>query len=185
MSGSAMNTGRSAGEVELNIVPLVDLCCLLILFFILTAQISSANLADVRVPEITQSQATKISGDDEAKRIVVNVVSNIRPSATNKTAAELTPDERDESRDAKEYQIAGISYRFTDPVSAQDSLLKVFREQIRAAIQSDTIKDATEYSVEIRGDERVLAAYMNPILQATAEAGMNKISITALLEGKQ
>jgi len=188
MSGSTMQTGRSAGQVELNIVPLVDLCCLLILFFILTAQISSANLANLQVPSPTGSQAKKIDPDSEPKRVVVNVVSLTPPGAD--TIKELSParlsELHNDSRYPREYQIAGRRFPCEPEVTAEiakDKLLAAFREQMQVARSARHITRDDEFSVEIRGDARVMAQFMRPILMAAAEAGMNQINITAL-EGK-
>jgi len=187
MAGAAMSKGRTACEVELNIVPLVDMVCVLILFFILTSQISSANLANLRVPDPVESQARKIPPEDEARRVVVNVVCNIPPGAEKKdlSPAELSALAAD-SRYAKEYQIGGLRYPCEPEVApdvAKEKLLEAFRAAIRTAMEAKIITKEEEYSVEVRGDARVMALYMNPILQAAAEANMNKISITAM-EGK-
>ena len=188
MSGSAMQTGRSAGEVELNIVPLVDLCCLLILFFILTAQISSANLANLQIPNPVESQAKPIDHDQEPRRVVVNVVCNLPPGADKQNlSAERLSEIYADSLHPKEYQIAGIRFPCEPDVTAEvakDKLLAAFREQIQSAKLARIITTDDEFSVEIRGDARVLAQYMNPILLAAAEANMNKVNITAL-EGKK
>jgi len=189
MAGGGLSKGASAGAIELNVVPLVDLCCLLVLFFILTTQISSANLANLQVPDPVNSVAKPLTPDDELKRIVVNVVSTIPPGADSKK--ELTPGQlaeiNSDSRYAKEYQVGGRRVPCEPEVSpdvAKDKLLEVFNAQIRSAIEGRIISKPEEFGVEIRGDARVMALYMNPILQAAAEAQMNKISITAV-EGKQ
>jgi len=189
MSGSAMRRGGNAGEVELNIVPLVDLCCLLILFFILTAQISSANLANIQPPAPHNSIALKTDPANEPKRVVVNVVSRTPPGADKANlSAERLADLIDDSRYPKEYTIGGKSFPCEPDVTpdiAKDKLVVAFNEQIRSALAAGIIKKADEFSVEIRGDHRVMAQFMNPILMAAAEAGMNQINITALEGGKK
>jgi len=189
MAGASLSKGATAGAIELNVVPLVDLCCLLVLFFILTTQIASANLANLLVPNPHESQAAKISSDEELKRIVVNVVCDIPPGAaaqSDLTQAQLEEIEEN-SPYAKEYQVGGLRYPCEPEVTpdvAKDKLLEVFTAQIRSAMDARIISKPEEFSVEIRGDSRVLALYMNPILQAAADANMNKISITAV-EGKK
>jgi len=176
MAKSAMMTGRAAGEVELNVVPLVDVCCLLILFFILTTTISSASYAALEVPSVTDSNAKKMGGEEKDKRVLVNIMCRVNPRKPEADPAD--------TMDAKEYKIEGVSFP-CDPNEvttdqAVERLTTEFQKRASAAIKDGKVKNVGEFGVEIRGDQRVMAESVLPILQAAAKAGMSKVYITAL-----
>jgi len=165
MAKSKVGTGRPSGEVELNMVPMVDVAFLMILFFILTGQIVSATFSAMQIPEPKHSIAKKIDGKPDApNRLIINVVCKVNPA--DKTAPpELT-------LQAKEYSISGNPY----PAGDITPLVREIKMR-KAAATKDGFKD---FFVEIRSDRRVAFSEVRPVMQAAGEAGVSKTYITAL-----
>jgi biopolymer transport protein ExbD len=75
MIGRALSIRRGSGDVRANMTPMVDVVFLLIIFFMLVAQISRQRVVEVELPRIEESVSTEIEGEG---RTVVNVVPESR-----------------------------------------------------------------------------------------------------------
>jgi biopolymer transport protein ExbD len=71
MIGRALSIRRGSGGVRANMTPMVDVVFLLIIFFMLVAQISRQRVVEVELARIEESVSTEIEGEGRA---VVNVV---------------------------------------------------------------------------------------------------------------
>jgi biopolymer transport protein ExbD len=167
MAGGGGTPG-SSGTIELNVVPLVDVACLLIMFFILTSQFASANFAELQLATPKGSQSETVLPRIHHDRLVVNVV--CRSNAHDKT-------DRDPalSLQAKEYSIQGNLI----PAADWDEALVALEKKIRAEmIRSRSDSSAIDFTVEVRADKRVQFHAVEPVMTATAMAvGNAKIDV--------
>lgn len=158
-----VKSSAGAGEVTLNMVPMVDVAFLMILFFILTSQVASSTFAAMELAGPKSSIAKKLE-DKAPNRVVVNVVCKVNPSDKKADPAL--------SSDAKEYTVNGTPYKLED----FEGILREINARKNAALK-DGRKD---FYVEIRADKRVAYRYVEPIMRAAAKADVAKMSITAL-----
>lgn len=163
MAGGGGTPG-SAGAIELNVVPLVDVACLLIMFFILTSQFASANFAAMQLATPRQCQAQPVKPEEKHPRIIVNVVSKANEKDRSPVLS-LLPDR---------YTIGNMVIK----VEGEDSrtmLEKEIRRQMGAALSG---KVAVDFTVEVRADRRVQFSAVEPVMTAAAQAvGNAKIDI--------
>ena len=158
----------SAGTIELNVVPLVDVACLLIMFFILTSQFASANFAELQLATPKGSQSETVLPKMHHDRLVVNVVckSNPRDRTDHDPALSLQ---------AKEYSIQGNLIPAGDFEEAAAALEKKIRTEM---IHSRSDRTTIDFTVEVRADKRVAFSTVEPVMTATAMAvGNAKINV--------
>jgi len=153
------------GDVSFNMTPMIDCTFQLIIFFILASTIASQSLAKLSPPQPHESVAWDAEKLKLQSKIVVNVLSAAGDNEAATPAVEAT---------GKEYQIN------TQPVRIGDieTLVKILR---RAA--DDAKKDGVrpeDFYVIIRADKRVHYSYIVPVMKAAAEAGIEKMCLTAL-----
>jgi biopolymer transport protein ExbD len=171
MSGSSNVYGGSgpAGEVGFNYTPLIDVTFNLIIFFVLTSQISTASMSRVLLPTPNYSTAQDPQ-KVPANRIVVNVVS---AGAENKEAtAEV-------AASAKAYEVNGKSV----PVLEAGLLTTEIKRAAKEAMLNQTA-DKRHIDLEIRADFRVRYADIDPVLIAATKAEVPDMTmtITALMD---
>ena len=182
MAGGGGTPG-SAGTIELNVVPLVDVACLLIMFFILTSQFASANFAELKLATPKDSMVVKVVNPPHHDRLVVNVV--CRSNRYDKTDHDLAL-----SLQAKEYSIQGTLI----PADNADEALIALEKKIRMEMQkSRADKSVIDFTVEVRADKRVQFNSVEPVMTATAQAVGNlnikvkefpiKMDLTAMTGG--
>ncbi|MFP4052769.1 MAG: ExbD/TolR family protein [Phycisphaerae bacterium] len=159
----------AAGEVSINLTPMIDCTFQLIIFFILTTQFASAALAPLLPPKPADSVAVERAQDPDQVmgKTIVNVVSKVAPDAKK-------PDPM-EARKADHYFIAGY-----DKVRRGDEerLTKIFKDEHKNAKEAGVQK----FFIEIRGDKRVTYSYVQPVMMAAAKAGIPEMNITALVK---
>lgn len=155
-------TSAGAGEVSLNMVPMVDVAFLLILFFILTSQISNATFSAMQLAEPKHSMAKKTTSD-KPDRVTVNVRCMAEISEKTQSALSLT---------AKEYSVNGTPFALEDTAGVAREIAARF-----ASAKKEGIK---EFFVDIRADKRVMYQYVEPVMKAAAEAQVPKMNITAM-----
>lgn len=160
-------TDLPAGDVSFNVIPLVDCAFLMILFFILTSQISSSSTSHLFLAKPTESQGIEAEKDKTSDKVIVNVIS-----------AEGDVEKTDPAKTglAKEYQINGESIGLGD-AQTLTKILKTRRAQ--SAAKGGT---AAECRVVIRADWRVRYADIVPVLTAAADAGIQKMNISVLAD---
>ncbi|MCJ7544713.1 MAG: biopolymer transporter ExbD [Phycisphaerae bacterium] len=153
--------GRQTGDVSFNVTPLIDCTFLLIIFFVLTSQMASDNLATLLLPRPHASLAA--AGDRrEVRRLIVNVL-----SAQDQEGV----DSADRAGQAAAYKIEGRRVEVGD-FETLAALLRARRAEARPG----------ELLLEVRADRRVQFGHVQPIIDAAAEAGISPVSLTALLE---
>ena len=163
------NTKAPAGDVSFNVVPLVDCAFLMILFFILTSQISSSSIVQLDLPKPTHSSAVDPDAENQSQ-IIVNVVSAEKPVGPNGDPVKALVG----SGLCKEYSINGLS------IAPDEDAQKKIASMIRQAVAEDKAKGKVvkEFFVVIRGDQRVAFSNFLPVFAAAADAGVSKMNIT-------
>lgn len=167
MAGGGGTPG-SSGTIELNVIPLVDVACLLIMFFILTSQFASANFASMELASPVESVAQKDKVENVPNRVIVNIVCMVNPQAREVDPAL--------SLQAKEYSVGGNAISL-DQVESLEGLFKEKMAEAKKAGHADFI-------VEIRSDKRVAFNYVEPVMIQAAKANVPKMNITAMERAK-
>ena len=171
MSGTTnIGGGGSPGDVSFNYVPLIDVTFNLIIFFVLTSEISNANLARVIVAEPTESVASKRETITN-NFITINVVSQ---ASDKKTVDWLL------AAKASTYEVDGKKVDLNDVGKLADAIKNAKAQYENPP--AGTIKPTGEFSVEIRADHRLNYEDVRPVMLAIAEANVKKMNITARSE---
>lgn len=153
-------TGSSAGDVSFNMTPLIDCTFLLLIFFVLTSQMSSDSLANLDLPRPLASVAAP-AAHRHSGPLIVNVIS--AEGDDGLVGA-------DRIGQAAGYKIEG---RFVQ-VGDVDTLVAILRTH-----RTDTAGDLL---LEVRADRRVQFGHVQPVMDAATAAGISKVDLTALLE---
>lgn len=147
-------------DISFNMTPMIDCVFQLLIFFMLTTQMASADFVNMKVPKPEWSQARK---PVEANKAVVNVVpysrSEIEEDSTRKGLA-------------KEYKLGSLVIE-TNNVGKLVTELKKARR---------TSQDPKEFVVELRADKNIRYDRIEPVLRAMQEAELGKMYITAMRE---
>jgi biopolymer transport protein ExbD len=156
------STSAHAGDVSFNVVPLVDCAFLMILFFILTSQLSATG-SDVLLPKPLASQGIKADQSQMVNKVIVNVISDQPPG--NQGDAE-------QAGEAKGYEIN------SQPIALGDTamLVKTFQARRNEAAGHG----AKDFYVVIRGDWRVKYKDVAPVMMAASQAGIPKLCVVVL-----
>jgi biopolymer transport protein ExbD len=158
---------RQEGDaVDVNLTPMIDVTFQLIIFFILTAQIASEELAKLKTHKPYNSQATAEEDvQDMPNKVIVNVVNRYG--------------DKDKQRDPylasqPEYYQVGITRVEVGDVETLSNLMKNRKASAKA-------KGYKEFFVEIRADKDIAYGSMEPVMRAAADAKIKKMSITAIV----
>ena len=163
------STSAPAGDVSFNVVPLVDCAFLMILFFILTSQLSSTG-ADVLLPKPLASQGIGADQSQMVNKVIVNVVLDLVSDESAGGTGQAG--QAGQSGRAKEYQINGQPIAIGDT----DTLVKTFKARAREAAD----RGAKDFYVMIRGDWRVKYSDVAPVMMAAGQAGIPKLCVVVL-----
>ena len=156
----------SAGAVDFNMTPMIDVTFQLILFFILAGSFASEVLAKIEVPRPVASQAEDPDKTVGVEAIIVNVVSKATVG--------------DESIDP---YVAGRVDRYI--ISGKEILpagaIGEIKSAIEDALKKVPAKDRKDVLLVVRADRRVHFGGVQPVLAAAVLAGVTKMRITAEL----
>ncbi len=147
-------------DLAFNMTPMIDCVFQLLIFFMLTTQMASADFVNMRVPKPDWSQAKKPAEENKA---VVNVVPY--------TQSEI---EEDSTRNgiAKEYKLGSLVIKTNNMEKLVTELKKARR----------TSQDPKEFVVELRADKSIRYDHIEPVLQAMQQAELGRMYITAMRE---
>ena len=157
--------GGQAGVVEFNMTPMIDVTFQLIIFFILAGQIASNEIAQLKLPDPTNSQAMEAKKIKVTNKVTVNVVS-ADPDGTSGDPMKV--------KAARAYIIGGVQIDVAD----EGTLLDVLMDRKQAS----KARGEEGFFVEIRGDRRVNFDEIQPIPVAAAKAEIPRMNISAFLE---
>lgn len=156
-----------SGAVDINMTPMIDCAFQLIIFFLLTAQMASQDIAEVAVPNPHHSIA--ISEKEQKvlpNRVIVNIVSQYGDETKDRDAFL--------SGQAERYQIGMTRIDVGDT----ERLTKILKDRYASA-REQGFKD---FFVEVRGDRDIAYSGIEPVLRAAGEAKIAKMSITAFVD---
>jgi len=149
MPKSKVFKDRMGGDIQFNVVPLIDVIVVLIMFLILTSRITSSSFADLLLPSPQMddpNMAKEVESNqlDIPNRILVNV---------------LLKEASDPARigDVKEYRIGAKKVE-------KDDLNMEFKKQRDIARAAK----CTELFVDIRADRSIKYEHIAPVLMAAA-----------------
>jgi biopolymer transport protein ExbD len=174
MAGTThLGGGGPAGDVAFNYIPLIDVTFNLIIFFILTSEISGAQSARVMLPDPHTPQAVERAAMSK-NNVTIAVVSqaayeNNKDAVTPETAAR-----------AYKYEIDGQEFDITnlDLLVAKIQQKKDFNSKLPGNQGPEA-----EFFVEIRADSRVAFSEVTPVIMAIAKAKIAKMAISAKSAG--
>ena len=155
----------TAGEVGINMTPMIDCTFLLITFFILTSQMVSQSLVKLDLPRPEESQAIPSDRMKTPNKVIVNVLPLLGVTEEGEAASSFK---------TARYEIDGRAIAVGDV----ERLVEVFRARKERSGTKAARTD--DFHVEIRADHRVRFGDVHPIMLAAAEAGIVNMNITAL-----
>ena len=145
------------GTLDINMTPMIDCTFQLIIFFILTAQIASAELVEMPVPKPLQPQVPLNEKPVEPKnRLILQAVSK-----------------EGDPRNLEAYQVR--LQRF------QPHELQLMQEMIEGAIADAKAENFETFTVIIRADQRLSYQHVARLMKIAAQAGATKMELTAEL----
>ena len=164
-----MGGGGPAGDISFNYIPLIDVTFNLIIFFVLTSEISGAQQARVMVPDPHSPQAVARSTMSK-NSVTISVISE----AAYENNKDVSPET---AARAYKYEVDGEEFR---DISDLDGLVNKIRQK-QAAHEKLQVgsADPGEFYVEIRADARVSFSEVVPVITAIAKAGIAKMAISA------
>ncbi len=149
---------RGQAELTFNMTPMIDCTFQLILFFLLSTQIASADYVRMQLPAPLASQARELKGEE---KVVVNVV----PYPDSDIQA-------DPSREGLALQFRAREFR-VKPDDVEGLVARLVAAQRRS-------KDPDAFVVELRADRRIQYNQIEPLLRALQRAELSRLRITAL-----
>ena len=162
-------------NIEVNMTPMIDCTFQLIIFFILTAQMASQDLAKLVVHKPYDSMAlsteTKQGMDvNKPNQVTVNIVNEYGDKKDN----------RDPGLSAVPvcYKIAARTIEIGD----METLIDIFKQR-KAYAEKAGYKEGDFY-IEIRADKDVEFAGIEPVMLAATQAGISKMNLTAIVDEK-
>ena len=166
--------GPDAEEnVACNLIPMIDIMFLLLLFFMLGADMSARELEEVVLPKADQvADESKIKKEGEGNRTTVNVFHNHTQPGMADCPAFTSGGV---CRDMDHWMIAIRSNYFT-----LDTIIKALDEE--AQLEVEEVKEGKTISgreVMIRADENAPYGYIQKVIEACAKAGIYRIAVGA------
>jgi biopolymer transport protein ExbD len=157
-------------NVGCNLIPMIDIMFLLLLFFMLSADMTQRDLENV-----TLAAADQVKEEDKRRekwgRTTVNVYAN--------TDDELNTKPREWRQDEKNWMVAvrGVVYRDWE-------VMKTQLEEEGKLDMSDTIdpvakRRLSERAVQIRADKEAPFGIVQKIIEVAGRAGLYKVEIAA------
>ena len=166
--------GPDAEEnVACNLIPMIDIMFLLLLFFMLGADMSARELEDVVLPKADQvAQESKLKQEGEGARTTVNVFHRHSTAGVTDCPAFSSGQV---CRDLTHWMIAIRSNYYTlDTIAgALDDDAKLEIEEVKDG------KMISKREVQVRADENAPYGYIQKVIESCAKVGIYKISVAA------
>ena len=158
---------RTAAPLQLPLTPMIDCTFQLILFFLLAAQMAGQELPKLalHVPEGPSPTALSVEAE-RPNHVTVNVLTSY-----NGSQADRDPN------------LAGIASRYQVGVDVVEAGRSDAMTQLAALLRSRRSQadsqGVSDFWVEIRADKDIRYADVEPVMQAAADAGIARMSLTA------
>lgn len=163
MASKVFTPGRAS--IGFNMTPMIDCTFQLILFFMLTTQMASAEYVDMDVPRPYQSVGQEIQHDGKSLVVLVSVA----PYSKREIARDKTGSLKG---DVKFFQLRTMSIK---PEQQDRLILELKKIRRREAKKREMI-------VEIRADRRIEYGLVEPVLRAITAAEIGKMRLTVMRE---
>lgn len=161
-----MRRRESSDDLDLPLTPLIDCTFLLIIFFLLTAQLAGRELPDLLLSEPQETTSSELPSDVENRNHVTVNVLNQYGEETEDRSPQL-------SRMASRYQV-GVENVKVGRSGAINHLKGVLQSRRAQAAE----QDVSDYWVEIRADRDIRYGDVRPVMEAAADAGIARMSLT-------
>jgi len=160
-------------NVGCNLIPMIDIMFLLLLFFMLSADMSQRDLEEVVLPQADQvKEDTKVRGTEE--QTTVNVFHRL---ATGGFSCPVYSNAQD-CRDLSHWLIAIRGKQFTtDTVKTQ--LQFEANLSLEDTVDPAAGKKLSKRKLMIRADQAAPYGYVQGLIQAAGEAGIYMIEVGA------
>jgi len=162
---------RIAGtNLRLPLAPLIDCTFLLIIFFLLTAQLAGRELPELALATPDESSPAVLPAEaEERNHVTVNVLTQYDGAA--------------EGRDP---ELSGLANRYevgVDVVEAgRPDAIAVLTELLASRWEQADRRGITDFWVEIRADRDIRYGDVEPVMNAASDAGIEMMSLTAKIE---
>ncbi len=167
-------------EVSPNLIPMIDIMFLLLLFFMLGADMGQRELEEVRLPSASSVREDKESKEKSSERLTVNVYHMYEEKDT---AGNVKPATRCDTfklgkvcREAGHWHIA-IKGKNLDDLKLLEAVLRDEADRFRANPKDKT--SASERPVMVRADAQAPYGAVQKVIASCARAGMYKIECGA------
>jgi biopolymer transport protein ExbD len=161
-------------EVSPNLIPMIDIMFLLLLFFMLGADMGQRDLEDVVLPEANSVKEDKDAEGKVDDRLTINIFhpSDKESSCPNFGGEKLC-------RDEKHWKI-GIHGRDYSSLSSLEALLREKADLKRESSNGSAAADGlSELKVMVRADEGAPYGYIQDVMTLCAKAKIYKIECGA------
>ena len=172
---------KIAEDVAPNLVPMIDIMFLLLLFFMLSADMGQRELEEVKLPEALSIKEDKESTTPEqgAGRLMINVYhrysSDVTCEVYNKAMKIDDPSRKPVCREDNHWRV-GIKGR---DYSKIEELEKRLDQEAKPERKDPKNPMVSERKVMIRADQSALYEYVQKVIEACALSGLYKIEIGA------
>ena len=168
-------------SINPNIIPMIDIMFLILLFFMLSADMGQRELADVKLPMANAVKADKPGGELEGPKSVPRLMVNVYHLPT----ADLNcPNFSDEAEDP-------LNPRKTDLTCVEEAHWRIMikghnldGQQLKDTLEKEAREDAEDEKiskrrVQIRADRSAVYGYVQKVMNTCAEVGIYKVEFGA------
>lgn len=163
-------------SINPNIIPMIDIMFLILLFFMLSADMGQRELADVKLPNADAVQPDKpVEGGKTTPRVMVNCFHLARDEMACANFSDEPGDTRDLTCVEESHwriMIKGINYT---PEQLKDALEREAKDERK----DPTNPLISERRLQIRADRSAIYGYVQKIMNTCAEVGIYKVEIGA------
>ena len=162
-------------EVSPNLIPMVDIMFLLLLFFMLGADMGQREMEEVFLPKAIAIKEDKGEKSGAVNRLTVNVYHRYSNEVPCKQYAD-----QEVCRDPTHWRIGIAGKDFTDPKKLEDQLKAASGADPSPPVGTVTKKPRfSERGAMVRGDQSAPYRLVQNVINACARAGIYKIEIGA------
>ncbi|HUU59890.1 MAG TPA: biopolymer transporter ExbD [Phycisphaerae bacterium] len=168
---SIFRSQGGAGEVTFNMTPMIDCTFQLIIFFVLTSQVASSELARMELHGPYESQARSKEEWNTPHSVLINVTS----------AEEDHPNDPTYRGRAGGYVAGGEKIPLGR--EGESKVAEFLKARMRDHLAKKRKRE--DFYVEIRADKRVQFIEVLPVMKVAMAAEIMKMNITAKVEPKK
>lgn len=165
-------------DITCNVIPMIDIMFLLLLFFMLGADMGQREMAELVLPEASDAKVVTDKGDKEERRTVINVQykggSNSSTAPTNLNASADIRGTR--SMELWTYVVRGQHY---DYLSLKEQLQGEANENLEDVVDEKAGKKLSKLFAVIRADKDAPYGMVQKAIEVCGLVGIYKIEIVA------